>query len=62
MNIVYAFAGGTIVGRFLGIIPSLMGVGMMVYVINPDIYNSTNLSQGYEIVQDLIKNFIFKNK
>ena len=58
MNIeyVYAFAGGAAIGRFIGIIPSLMGIGIMLYMTNPEIYSSTNLNQSYQVIRELIRN------
>ena len=58
MQTIYAFAGGAAVGRFIGIIPSLMGIGIMLFVVNPELYSSANLNQGHQVIRELIKNLI----
>ena len=45
LNHVYDFIGGTFVGKFLGIIPSVIISGMMMYIVDNTIFTTENIMQ-----------------
>ena len=53
---IYAFAGGALFGRYLGLIPTLMAIGGMTYIVNPSLFSVENINHGKELVMELIKN------
>ena len=53
---VYAFIGGTFVGRFAGIIPSVIVSGALMYTVDPTVFSQASLTQ----VKTTIINMISK--
>jgi hypothetical protein len=56
MDSVWIFAGGAFTGRFLGIIPSVVITGVLLYTVNPNFYSFQNCSSGYKMMIEFIKN------
>ena len=43
LNHAYAFIGGAFVGRFTGIIPSVIISGVLLYVADPSVFTIENI-------------------
>ena len=41
---VYAFIGGTVVGRFAGIIPSMIVSGALMYTADPTVFSQASIT------------------
>ena len=52
----YAFIGGAFVGRFGGIIPAVIVSGVILYVVDPSVYNSSTLMEYKTVLSELVKN------
>lgn len=51
----YAFVGGAFVGRFTGIIPSIIISGVLLYVADSSIFTAESISNTKTMVLDLVK-------
>ena len=58
LNHAYAFIGGTIVGRFTGIIPSVLISGILLYVADPSLFTVENMHLSKDVVFNMTKGFI----
>lgn len=54
----YAFIGGAFVGRFTGIIPSIIISGVLLYVADPSIYTNHNIMNSKEVVINMVKDLM----
>lgn len=52
---IYAFSGGAFVGRFGGIIPSVIVIGALLYIVNPNILTYVNLENINNVIKGLMK-------
>ena len=51
----YVFAGGALVGRFVGLIPSVLIFGLLLYVADSNIFTSDNLNSAKNTMLNLIR-------
>jgi|APFre7841882724_1041349.scaffolds.fasta_scaffold309624_2 hypothetical protein len=51
----YAFIGGTFIGRFAGIIPSVILSGIMLYAADHSIFSPENINKSNDLIFELIE-------
>ena len=51
---VYAFVSGTVIGRFTGIIPSIVISGILLHFTNPTIFTYDNINYCKALILDTI--------
>jgi hypothetical protein len=51
----YAFIGGTFIGRFAGIIPSVILSGLMLYAADHSIFSPENINKSNDLIFELIE-------
>ncbi len=51
----YAFMGGAFVGRFTGILPSLVISGILLYVADPSLFTTENVVNIKNITMAMLK-------
>ncbi len=51
----YAFMGGAFVGRFTGILPSLVISGILLYVADPSLFTTENVMNIKNITMAMLK-------
>ena len=51
----YAFMGGSFVGRFTGILPSLVISGILLYVADPSLFTTENVMNIKNITMAMLK-------
>ena len=54
----YAFIGGAVVGRFAGILSSVVVGGVLLYVADSSVFTMENLIHTKEIVVVFVKSFV----
>lgn len=54
----YAFIGGAVVGRFAGILSSIVVGGVLLYVADSSVFTVENLTHTKEIVVGFVQNFV----
>ena len=52
---VYIFIGGAFSGKYIGIIPSIVVSGAILYVGNPSLFTYDNLHNVKTVIIDIIK-------
>ena len=52
---VCAFIGGTFVGRFTGIIPSIIVSATLLYAVNPTYFTVENINNTKDALLELVK-------
>jgi hypothetical protein len=53
----YAFIGGAFVGKFTGIIPSIIISGMMLYIADNTIFSVENITNSKDFVVSLVQKY-----
>ncbi len=56
----YAFVGGTFVGRFTGIIPSIIISGVLLYAVDSTYFTVEKINSTKDMVFELVKGMISK--
>ena len=51
---VYAFIGGTFVGKFAGFIPSVIVSGALLYTADPALFSTHSLSHIRQVIGEII--------
>ena len=54
---IYAFMGGAVTQRTLGMLPTLVISGVLLYTIEPGVFTIENLTAAKETVKTLINSF-----
>lgn len=55
INHAYAFIGGAFVGRFTGIVPSILISGLLLYMVDSSLFTHDNLINIKNITVNLFK-------